>query len=357
VIRLGDHTAGRANNTQLLRLLAASAVMFFHCYAFTGRINDEPLYHLTMHTSFGSLGVKCFFVLSGFLVTQSWLRRSNLPSFAAARALRIYPALFAAVMLSILLGSMATVVPWSEYMSSPMTIRYAWHNALGWRVEYLLPGAFASNPFPNGVNGSLWTLPLELRMYVAIGLFGAAGLIVRKWAWAAAFCALFALSLVRPVWLQFQSKEPSAPELVLLFGLGSLAYAWRNSIPLSIVATLVGIALYAWNPAGSMHGFAFTLLVAYAVLVLAYHPRLQWPPANRLGDYSYGMYVYAFPIQQTIVYRFPGVTVMELFLAGFVVTLATAAASWHFLEKPFLSLKSRFQVQSPPSNERAQNPA
>jgi peptidoglycan/LPS O-acetylase OafA/YrhL len=198
---------------------------------------------------------------------------------------------------------------------------------------------------------------VELRMYVAIAVFGAAGLIVRKWYWAAAFCALFALFLVRPEWLQFQTKEPSAPEFVLLFALGSLAYVWRSSIPLSIVATLVGVALYAWNPADSMRGFAFTVLVAYAVLVLAYHPRLQWPPANRLGDYSYGMYVYAFPIQQTIVYRLPGITVAELFFAGFVVTLATAATSWHFLEKPFLSLKSRFHAQPAHTDERAQNPA
>ncbi|HEY1461266.1 MAG TPA: acyltransferase [Casimicrobiaceae bacterium] len=357
MIRLGDHTSGRANNTQLLRLLAASAVMFFHSYAFTGRTNDEPLYQLTLHTHFGSLGVKCFFVLSGFLVTQSWLRRSHLPTFAAARALRIYPALFAAVALSILLGSMATIVPWREYMSSPMTISYAWHNALGWHVEYLLPGAFASNPFPNGVNGSLWTLAIELRLYVAVAVFGAIGLLARKRYWAAAFCALLALFSMRPEWLLVKPNELVAHELVLLFALGSLAYAWRDSIPLSIVATLAGVALYAWNPAGSMRGFAFNVLVTYTVLVLAYHPRLQWPPANRLGDYSYGMYVYAFPIQQTIVYRFPGVTVTELFFAGFMVTLATAAASWHFLEKPFLRLKLRFQTQPAQTDERAQNPA
>ena len=102
--RLGDHTAGRANNTQLLRLLAASAVMLFHCYAFTGRTSDEPLYRFTLDTNFGTLGVKCFFVLSGFLVTQSWLRRAHLPTFVAARALRIYPALIAAVTLSIVLA-------------------------------------------------------------------------------------------------------------------------------------------------------------------------------------------------------------------------------------------------------------
>ena len=106
-----------------------------------------------------------------------------------------------------------------------------------------------------------------------------------------------------------------------------------------------------------MRGFASNVLVAYTVLVLAYDPRLQWPPANRLGDYSYGMYVYAFPIQQTIVYRFPGVTVTELFFAAFVVTLATAAVSWHFLEKPFLSLKLRFQAQPAQTDECAQNPA
>ena len=85
------------------------------------------------------------------------------------------------------------------------------------------------------------------------------------------------------------------------------------------------------------------MTVAYGTLVLAYHPRIQWRAYNRVGDYSYGLYVYAFPVQQTIISRIPGLTSVELFLVSFPVTLALAAISWHALERPMLALKSRFR--------------
>ncbi|MEP6679645.1 MAG: acyltransferase family protein, partial [Betaproteobacteria bacterium] len=95
-LRLGDYTGGRDNNVQLLRFLAATAVILFHCYALTDRWTDEPLWKLAPELNFGALGVKLFFVLSGFLVTQSWVSRQRLDRFVVARALRIYPALVAA---------------------------------------------------------------------------------------------------------------------------------------------------------------------------------------------------------------------------------------------------------------------
>ena len=98
-MRLGDFTQGRDNNIQLLRLAAAAAVLLFHSFVFTGNIGDDPLWRATEATNLSLIGVGCFFVLSGFLVTRSWLSRPGLVAFAAARALRIYPALFVAVAL------------------------------------------------------------------------------------------------------------------------------------------------------------------------------------------------------------------------------------------------------------------
>ena len=106
-MRLGDFTHGRDNNIQLIRLLAAAAVMLFHSYVFTGNIGEDPLFRATGTTNFSVIGVECFFVLSGFLVTRSWLTRPGLAAFAAARALRIYPALFVAVASGRLIHGMA----------------------------------------------------------------------------------------------------------------------------------------------------------------------------------------------------------------------------------------------------------
>jgi len=302
-VRLGDFTCGRDNNIQLLRLLAAAAVMLFHSYVFAGRMGDDPLTRATGTTNFGVLGVECFFVLSGFLVTRSWLERPRLRAFAAARALRIYPALFVSVALSIALAGWSSTVPWRAFLASPITIDYAWNNALAWEVKYELPGAFPSNPFAGGVNGSLWTLPVELRLYIAVALAGLAGLLAGVRRCTAVVTALVALFVLKPEWLPLQPNNHAARDLALLFGLGSLAYVARARLPLSLVALAAGVALCAANPGGFGRGIAFTLTLAYGVLVLAYHPRIQWRPYNRAGDYSYGLYVFAFPVQQTILLR------------------------------------------------------
>jgi peptidoglycan/LPS O-acetylase OafA/YrhL len=342
LIRLGDHTAGRDNNTQLLRLLAATGVIAFHSRALSGHWGDHPLFQLSGDVNLGTLGLNCFFVLSGFLVTQSWLRRPHLPAFLAARALRIYPALFVAVALSILLGGLSSALPWDRFLTDPVTLAYARHNALGWRVEYLLPGAFKTNLFPDAVNGSLWTLPVELRLYVGVAILGVCGVLARRNVHAITLTALLALFIVKPDWLPLPTRDKAVFELALLFALGSFAYVWRDRIPLSLGVVIASSAAYLWNPGGLMRGIGFALFMAYAVLVFAYHPRVRLPRLNRGGDYSYGLYVYAFPVQQTIMLHATALTSVELFVQSVVATLLLAAVSWHFLERPILGLKSRF---------------
>jgi len=342
-MRLGDFTQGRDNNIQLIRLLAAAAVMLFHSYVFTGHMGEDPVFRATGTTDSSVIGVDCFFVLSGFLVTRSWLSRPGLAAFAAARVLRIYPALFVAVALSIVLAGASSAVPWSAFLTSPATVDFAWRNALAWEVRYLLPGAFVDNPYPGAVNGSLWTLPIELRLYVAVALAGVAGLLARSDRCLAALVVLVALFAWKPEWLPLDPNTASVRNLALLFGLGALAYVARDRVPLSLTAFAVGVAVFVVNPWGWGRGLWLTLTIAYGTLVLAYHPRIQWRGYNRVGDYSYGLYVYAFPVQQAIVAHVPGLTPIELFASSFAITLGLAAASWHALERPALALKARFR--------------
>jgi peptidoglycan/LPS O-acetylase OafA/YrhL len=344
LIRLGDHTPGRDNNTQLLRLLAATGVIAFHSRALSGAWSDHPLFRLNGDGNLGSLGVSCFFVLSGFLVTQSWQRRPHLLAFLSARALRIYPGLVVAVMLSIFLAGLSSKIPWDSFLTDPMTIAFARHNALGWRIEYYLPGAFNTNIYPNAVNGSLWTLGVELRLYVGVAVLGFCGILARRRLWAATLVALVALFIAEPQWFPRSIRDSRGGEVALLFALGSLAYVWRERIALSLVVVTVGVATYLWNAGGIVRGAWVSVFIAYSVLVLAYHPRVQLPRLNRGGDYSYGLYVYAFPVQQIIMFHALKLTPVELFVQSFIATLGLAAVSWHFLEHPMLSLKSRFHT-------------
>lgn len=342
MMRLADLAQGRDNNCNLIRFLAATAVIFFHCYALTDRWTDEPLWRLAPELNFGSLGVKAFFVISGFLVTKSWQERGRIAPFAAARALRIYPALVCATAVTIALAAWSSARPLAAFLADPQTLDYAWHTATAFDVRDRLPSAYATNPFPDSVNGSLWTLPVELRLYAALAIAGVAGVLARKRAWAAVVAALTALYIVRPEWFPLAHNDRTTRELALLFAMGSLAYLWRDRIALSVAALLAVVVLVAWNPAALARGPLFEPLFTYALLVAAYHPRLRWPAFNRLGDYSYGLYIYSFPIQQTLVRLAPGIEPVTLFALAFTLALALAVVSWHGIEKPALGIKSRF---------------
>ncbi len=346
--RLSTLAHGRANNFQLIRLLAAVSVVLFHCYALTDSLTAEPLWRLAPEFNFGVIGVGVFFVVSGFLVTQSWLAREDPRAFIVARVLRIYPALVAATLFSILLAGASSTLPWGAFLFDQETLDYAWRVALGWRMEFKLPGAFVDNPFPEGVNGSLWTLPVELRLYVAVLLAGLAGLIARRALWLCVLTVLVTVIVLEPGWFPIAPNNRMARELALCFALGSAAWVVRDWIPVSLGAAAAVLALVVWNPAGLARGPLFAPLLAYLVLVAAYHPRLQWPAFNRLGDYSYGVYVYSFPLQQLLMHHWRDLGPMALLALSLPATLAVAALSWHVLERPALDLKSRLATRSEP---------
>lgn len=132
---LAEQTAGRDNNVLAIRFAAAAIVILFHCYALTDRWLEEPLYAAFAPMNLGVLGVQVFFVLSGFLVTQSWLARPALAPYAAARVLRIYPALVAATVFTMAVAGATGSLPWREYLASPQTWRYFVRTASGIDVD------------------------------------------------------------------------------------------------------------------------------------------------------------------------------------------------------------------------------
>jgi peptidoglycan/LPS O-acetylase OafA/YrhL len=337
---LGNYATGRDNNFQLLRLLAALTVMFSHSYVLSGRFEQEPLAGFFGMDS-SHVAVNIFFVISGFLVTGSYCRSKNWLEYIEARFLRIFPGLLIAVLFcALVIGGLFTSLSLSDYYSSRQVWEFIFINSTlildKVQLRYALPGVFPSNP---NLNGSLWTLPYEVWFYILLLALGLVGTLKRKLAPLVLFgtvvCLYFYFRLVFGDQAQSQLFFSFARFGAYFFA-GMVAYVYRQSIPLKLMPVILlwlGFALT--RPGAPSSIFLFAALV-YSVFWFAYVPAGRIRNFNKLGDYSYGIYIYAYPIQQSLVFIFKDLEPLMLFGLTLLVTLPFAMVSWHFIEKPFL---------------------
>jgi peptidoglycan/LPS O-acetylase OafA/YrhL len=345
-----DHfiSFGRDNNFNLIRFISALAVILSHSYPLSlGKAALEP-FEETIGISLGEIAVHVFFVTSGFLVTGSLIRNSNLLDFFISRILRIFPALIVSALFVIALCGIAeTQLTLTEYFYNPQTYNYFITNSLliVKSVVYFLPSVFIDNPYPEVVNGSLWSLPWELRMYI---ILGGSFFIFKKRA-NIILLGIYTLSLAYFCYNEFFLDLNNIFfnhlfYLSILFFSGSILYVYSHIIPINnfiffgIILLLTLLAVFFDL---SFFKLFYYLLFPYLVIYLAYVPKGTVRVFNRLGDYSYGLYIYAFPIQQTVVSLFDNITPIELFNYSFPITLFLSIFSWGLIEKPSLKLKKR----------------
>lgn len=340
----------RDNNFNLLRFGAACAVILGHCILLGGDRNSA------LGWSLGYAAVNGFFVISGFLVCRSLLTRRTLRAYFAGRLLRIYPALIPVVLLCVFgLGVWQSPVATDVFLSHSQTQRFLWHNSLllVGEVEVRLPGLFPQSPFPGQVNAPLWTLQYELGMYLVL----AAAWVLSRMAPEDGTGPLFrriVLVMAATSMIGFLANvsgsnpstgmAASALRFSAMFFGGAACYLWRHRIRLSwaggaLLTCLIAVSIQA-RPLFVVLAW---LSLPYLLLLLAYLPRGPVRLFNRLGDYSYGLYIIAFPIQQILVTHWPDIGIARLFLLTMLMTLPLAMASWHFVEKPALSLKARLR--------------
>lgn len=347
---LSAYTESRDNNFNLMRFIAASAVLFSHSYPLAlGAGAPEPAVR-AIGMSAGSIAVDVFFVTSGFLVAGSLFRRNNLVAFVWARILRIYPALIVAVLFCIfVVGLFFTVEGIADYLSDPRTFTFFKRNStLFWGVKYELPGVFEQLPFKGAINGSLWTLPYEVKMYAYLAAIAMGLALLQRRLQRSLLRAVFLLIALAAAGANvFNHFWPFASvhfvHLSAMFFFGVAYYLHRDRIRLSsrLILLLTAVLVIATQ---NRHAFfvSYVILLPYIVLYLAYVPRGAVRAFNRAGDYSYGMYIYAFPVQQSVVALAPGISVAGLTAAAFPVTLFLAVVSWHLLEARCLAMKGRY---------------
>ncbi len=347
-MRLSDLARGRDNNFNLIRILAAIAVLVTHGFVLaTGRSDVEPL-RAQLGTTLGLIAVDVFFVTSGFLVTGSLLTRRSLLDFIWARVLRIYPALILMVLLTVFaLGPLFTSWPLEEYFAHRVTRLYlAKTSTLFAGVAYMLPGVFETNPYPRAVNGSLWTMPYEVRMYAILAATWALLRLLPNFTarvFQSVVLLFTALGAIGAVAVHFLLPvDPQYPRLFFMFFTGASVYVLKERLALNRAPFALCVTVLAASTL-NRHAFAVAYLftLPYIVFYLAYVPGGPVRAYNRLGDYSYGFYIYAFPVQQMVAALVPGITPGGMIALAGAATLALAALSWHGIERRALGVKSR----------------
>lgn len=329
-----------------LRLALATLVVVWHSIDFSyGPETTLRLWHNPLAGVFVAL-MPAFFALSGFLVISSALRLGSLETFLAFRGLRIVPALAVEITISaLLLGPILTIVPLHEYFISHKLIAY--FGSLIGRVRFDLPGVFLANPVPSKVNSNLWTIPPEILCYLFIGVMITVGIYRNRSLFLIAVIVLVGLNLYKDHVESWTISDGlvSVRHLVLCFAFGNLLYLWRDWVPYNIWLFIICLPI-------ALHfllfpGLVYPALVAttYSTMFIGLTP-LRLPRLIVSGDYSYGVYLYGAPIQQSFVYLFP--EAREFYwnlLVCFPIIFLIAMVSWNLIEAPALTLRRRVARQ------------
>lgn len=339
----------RGNAFDLLRLVAALLVLVGHSWVLTGHV--DPL-SFAKGTDAGSIGVGVFFLLSGYLVSASWLSDPSPRRFAARRLLRIYPAYALVILvLTLVLGPLTSRLSTSDYFTNSGTWRFLGGNLLIIPMQYGLPGVFSTTPYPDVVDGSLWTIRIELLCYIGVAVLGLLTVLSRRWLLASlAVVALVIAAVVEgtgyhgvlvPLLLGADAAVPIA-----YFALGMAIRAFAGSTPPPLWAVPAAVVVWAalWvTPFAVLGAIAFITVVTFTVAFRA-PTSLQKP--TRGFDLSYGTYLLAFPVQELLAQAGLLQPALNAAVTALIV-LPLAAASWRWVEHPALLRKPRRPVAVP----------
>jgi len=342
---IGARLSGRENNFDFIRFVAALAVIFSHSFYLTNTTEREPL---TVFTSgrfdTASLSVATFFIISGFLITMSFQRAKSVYAYFEARFLRIYPALIVVILCTVfIIGPLLTTYKLKSYFVSSETIKYFILNTLMVKVQYTLPGVFEHDGAANTVNASLWTLPIELACYCFVAIVG---LLLAKRVVASIVLGGITLLIFYYVFLN------GFIALLFYFFFGAMLYVLRDKIVLNgwlaaLAFILLMADLYFNNKPDSnfiiksVNIIVKGVALSYVIMYLAFVKTTYIKNFAKKGDYSYGLYIWAFPLQRIINISIQGLGPYSLFCISAIVTLIFAVLSWHVIEKRALQLKNK----------------
>ena len=332
------------NNFEAYRLVAALMVIWGHAYALVPDAQGQDFIgRLTGFTYSGSVAVKLFFFLSGLLIANSLMRGTQISRFISNRIARIWPGLVVSSAVVIwLIGPLVSTLDSSSYFASRTTGQVFLHNLvvgpLTNTIGQNLPGVFAELPY-TAAQGTLWTIPYELMCYAVLGL----GFVIfreyRRWI-SLAITTLLLVGALYPNLNILPSGEIALA--IFAFSLGVTASLFQDQIRVNLQIT-ISLIVFALVLRGSeFREVAFYL--AFIAVALWISTRREMVKIKLPGDYSYGIYLYGWPLQQALSEMNISDSTLVNQLATMTLAVVAGALSWHLVEKPALLLVRRLDV-------------
>jgi peptidoglycan/LPS O-acetylase OafA/YrhL len=340
LIVVAEASQPEGNNFDAIRLTMALLVVWSHSFALHLGSERTEWISLLLNGVYnaGNLAVMAFFVISGFLITQSFERSKTLRRYLTKRVRRIYPGYLVATSICAFL-----IAPrfGGVFPDVAKTL------GLNLLLRNEVPNAFATNP-NQAVNGSLWSIPFEFWCYLGVALLGVLSLATKRWL----LVALLLIFMLARIACDLMHVTPGVGYFGVIFGwpyewtkigpsflLGMIAYAYRQELPRS-AALLFGLVLTsiaACHLNANVANMLVAPTLAYGVFMVAFTDRIAVHEATRYGDFSYGTYLYAFPIQQMLEATVGRGWSMPVFIAvSFLLSLVSGVLSWHLIERWFL---------------------
>lgn len=335
----------RNNNFDFFRLLFATFVVITHSYVLTGNDQIDFLFQATAgKISLSYIGVRGFFIISGYLIFQSLSRSKNILDYLWKRFLRLFPGLTVMLIFTLCLVPLVYDNWGKPLLQNDSYLTYLPHNLILYTPQFTIDGVFESNPFKSSINGSLWTIQYEFTLYLILLLlyFVRNNSVLIK---ILLSISVFSLLLGNTIFYEFlKIYDAHLLEFGYFFFSGSLLSAWgfgqignKNKYILLFMSILIMSIPFA-----SFSFLKFLTLPVVIILASTSSTTFINSIGKRIGDLSYGIYIYAFPIQQTIVH-FTKCNTIQLVISSLITTIIIAALSWHLVEKKALAWKSIFK--------------
>lgn len=327
------------NNFDAVRLLLSVCVIYVHSITSLRGTDlapeeSDPLCYVTRGSiHLGEIAVGGFFMLSGLLISHSWTSSRGVWDFIVKRVLRIYPAFLGVVLFcTFIVGpiSSQSFVGFLRKLDIDMWL------ACAMRLSLSLPALFVGNPQPYNANVSLWTIPYEFDCYLCILALGSTQLLTRRRFITAIWMAVFVFHLA--------DTDVHWPRFLTCFFSGTVFYLYRDSIPktMRMLSTCLAVLLLFGFVAPTKLPFLIPVCGTYVLFFIAFSNSVLHNIREKMGDVSYGMYLFAFPVQQLLVQFWrESFNPTTLFITATAITFPLALLSWFLVEQPFLNILRR----------------